>query len=58
MVGQLEQRKAIEPLSATESPEVVIHHEFIMILLCDICLGAPGTEKMNSGAVRMTKSHS
>lgn len=58
MVEQLEQINAQELLSPIESSEVVINHEFIMILLCDICLGAAGIEKMDSRAIKVTKSHS
>lgn len=46
MVEQLKQRNVIELLSTTESTEVVINHECIMMLLYDICLGTAGTEKM------------
>lgn len=59
MVEQLQQRNVIELLSTTESPEMVINHEFIMTLLRDslhICLGAAGTEKLDNRAVRM-RSH-
>lgn len=54
IVEQLKQKNVIELLSTTESTEVVINHEYIMMLLCDICLGTAGTEKMDDRAVRMT----
>lgn len=57
MVKQLKQRNVIELLSTTESTDMVINHECIMMLLCDICLSTAGTEKMDNRAVRMT-SHS
>lgn len=58
MVEQLEQINARELLSTIESSEVVINHEFIMILCVTSAWGTAGKQKMGSRAIKVTKSHS